>query len=492
MDQTIKIDTEFILTSKPTCCMMKRPNLTVVIIFLFALGPVTLLANIRLPAILSDNMVLQRDSVVRLWGWANPSEKILITPSWSNKTDSVTATGNARWMITIPTPAAGGPFSIRFQGQNTITLQNILVGEVWICSGQSNMEWSTLNGLKEMETELPNSTNPSIRFFNIPKTTSDHPQDDCVASWEECGPQSLRSFSAVGYYFGKKLYEKLKVPIGLINASWGGTPAEVWTPEPVVNNDETTKKAALKLNESEWWPVQPGKTYNAMIAPVTPFPIAGAIWYQGESNTLTSNSYQLLMTNMINSWRTAWQKDIAFYYVQIAPFAYGNKNVGALLREAQSNMQGYPKTGMVVITDLVDNINDIHPQNKHSVGERLAAYALAETYKQSNEPYRSPLFQAMQIVKNKAVLTFNHAANGFVVKGPKATEWYVAGQDRQFYPADVKIEKNNLVVSSPQVKVPVAVRFGFSNEAMGNIFSKDGLPVAPFRTDDWEVDTSTK
>ena len=456
-------------------------------------APAWVIANIRLPSLLSDNMVLQRNSRVSLWGWANPGEKIIVTVSWNKQTDSITATGDARWNLSIPTPEAGGPYSIILKGQNTIELKNILIGEVWICSGQSNMEWSSLQGLKEIIAELPASTNPSIRLFNIPKTTSDNLQDNCEGNWSECGPESLKAFSAVGYYFGKKLSEQLKVPIGLINSSWGGTPAEVWTPSATVTNDETTRKAALKIKDNPYWPSKPGKTYNAMIAPVTPFNIAGAIWYQGESNALTYDTYQVLFTNMIGSWRQAWNKQFPFYYVQIAPYSYPNKNVGALLRESQSNSQEYPNTGMIVITDLVNNIKDIHPQNKHSVGERLANYALAQTYHLPGISFRSPSFKSMSVNKNKAVLSFDHAESGFMVKGDKATEWFVAGEDKQFYPADIKIEKNNSIsVSSKQVKVPVAVRFAFSNESIGNIFSKEGLPVCPFRTDSWEMETGPK
>ncbi|RYY15834.1 MAG: sialate O-acetylesterase, partial [Chitinophagaceae bacterium] len=206
-------------------------------IFLFCLlcsitaMPASTLANIRLPSVLADNMVLQRNSESQLWGWSNPAEKIFITLSWNGKTDSVTASGDARWSIKISTPAAGGPYTITLKGQNTIVLKNILIGEVWVCSGQSNMEWSSLQNLQEILAEMPKSANPAIRLFNVQKATSDNPQDDLDANWQECGPESLKGFSAVGYYFGKKLYEKLKIPIGLINSSWGGTPAEVWAPE---------------------------------------------------------------------------------------------------------------------------------------------------------------------------------------------------------------------------------------------------------------------
>jgi sialate O-acetylesterase len=463
-------------------------------LFLINLLLLTAITNaaIRLPSILSSNMVLQQRSAVKLWGWASPAEKILITASWSGITDTVTATGDANWELIVSTPAAGGPYTIRLQGQNEIVLDNIMLGEVWICSGQSNMEWSSLHGLKEMDAEIPVSNNTNIRFFSIPKTTSDNPQDDCEGAWQLCNAENLRAFSAIGYFFGKKLQQSLNVPIGLINSSWGGTPAETWTPETIVTSDDNTKKAAAKIAASPWWPIMPGKTFNAMIAPATPFTIAGAIWYQGESNVNNYSTYQLLFTNMIYGWRQAWKKEFPFYFVQIAPFAYVNNNVGALLREAQANSMAYPKTGMVVITDLVENVKDIHPRQKHAVADRLANYALADNYKIPDIVYKSPVFKNMVVSKNTAHLYFDNAPNGFLLKGEHAMEWYVAGVDKIFYPATVKLEKKRLLVSSPQVKIPVAVRFGFSNEAIGNIFNKEGLPVTPFRTDSWEMDTAAK
>jgi sialate O-acetylesterase len=279
----------------------------------------------------------------------------------------------------------------------------------------------------------------------------------------------------------------------VINASWGGTPAEVWTPANEINNDQSLKEAAEKQKESLWWPVAPGLAFNAMIYPLTNFAIAGAIWYQGESNTGTAATYKKLFTTMIGSWRQSWQKEFPFYYVQIAPYTYGEKNISALLREQQTATLSYPKTGMVVITDLVDNVKDIHPQNKKDVAERLANWALAETYRQNMPVYKSPMFKNLEINKDKAILLFDNAPNGFIIKGgDKATEFYIAGDDKNFLPADVKLEKDRIIVFNKQIKNPVAVRFGFSNTAMPNLFSKEGLPVAPFRTDNWEVDTTTK
>ena len=469
---------------------MKKNN-SFFLLLSFLLISITSFGNIRLPSVIASNMVLQQQSNVALWGWADPGEKIVISVSWNNAIDSVVATGDANWKIKINTPAAGGPYTITLKGNSTIFLDNIMIGEVCVCSGQSNMEWSSNQNLQQIIEEMPNSNNNNIRLFHVPKSTSAHPQDNLAGEWKVCSAESLKGFSAVGYFFGKKLQHDLNIPIGLINASWGGTPAEVWTPADEVYKDEELKKAAALQNKSQWWPVMPGLTYNAMISPLTNFTIGGAIWYQGESNTSTFASYNKLFTTMIGTWRKAWQKNFPFYYVQIAPFQYANKNIGTLLQEQQTKTLSYPNTGMVVITDLVDNIKDIHPKNKIDVANRLANLALAETYKQHIIAYKSPLFKNIEINKNKAVLFFDNAPNGLMIKdGSKATEFYISGEDKNFLPADVKIEKDRIIVSNKQIQNPVAVRFAFSNTAMANLFSKEGLPVSPFRTDNWEVDTS--
>jgi sialate O-acetylesterase len=448
-------------------------------------------ANIRLPNVITSNMVLQRESVVTLWGWANPQEKVIITTSWNHQSDTVVTGSEASWKKKINTPAAGGPYTITFKGANTIVVENVMIGEVWVCSGQSNMEWSNEQGVKQMIEELPNSANANIRLFNIPHTTSSHPQDNAPGEWKVCSPEALKGFSAVAYFFGKKLQADLHVPIGIINSSWGGTSAETWTPAEEVNNNEIFKKAAAEQQPNPWWPITPGCIYNAMIYPLANLSVSGAIWYQGESNTTTAATYSPLFATMINAWRNVWKKNFPFYYVQIAPFKYGNKNVGALLREQQVKTLSVPNTGMVVITDLVNDIKNIHPQNKRDVGIRLANYALAETYKQNMAAYKSPMFKSMELDHNKAVLFFDNAPNGFKTKdGKGATGFYIAGEDKNFLPADVKMEKGRIVVSNKQIQKPVAVRFAFSNTDVSNLFSKEELPVCPFRTDDWAVDTN--
>src|SRR5215831_3036132 len=260
--------------------MKKIPTL-VTALFLYTLS----FGNIRLPAVISSNMVLQQRATVKLWGWAGPGEKVFVTTSWNNKTDSTIGTRDANWQLLVSTPSAGGPYTITLKGYNTVVLENVLVGEVWVCSGQSNMEMSYSWGLQDVKNDLPTCYNKEIRFFHIARTTADNPQDNCEAQWTICDSNTLKTFSAVAYYFGRRLNGELNVPIGLINASWGGTPAEVWTPAEAVNNDAVLKASNQKQYPSGGWPYQPGKTFNGMIAPITNFSIAGAIWYQGEGNT---------------------------------------------------------------------------------------------------------------------------------------------------------------------------------------------------------------
>ena len=282
----------------------------------------------------------------------------------------------------------------------------------------------------------------------------------------------------------------MNVPIGLINANWGGTPAEVWTPADLVNNDPELKASAEKQQPYDWWPKTPGATFNGMLTPVTNFSIAGAIWYQGEGNTIAPYTYGKLLTTMIDSWRKAWKKNIPFYYVQIAPFTYENNFIGSIIREQQTKAMMHDNVGMAVITDLVDDTTDIHPKNKHEVGYRLANWALAETYHQPGIVYKSPIYKSIDVEKDKAIISFDNVPTGLMSKDNNITALYIAGADKVFYPAMAKVENAKLIVWSKQVAQPVAVRFSFSNAGIGNLFSKEGLPVAPFRTDDWELDTS--
>lgn len=446
-------------------------------------------ADVRLPNVLSSNMVLQQRSQTNLWGWCEPGEKIAITTSWDQRTDSVKGTRDGNWRLSIPTPAAGGPYTITIKGQNTIVLENILIGEVWVCAGQSNMEMCETWGLPDVKAELPTCYNSNIRFFRIPRTTSHTPQDNCPGQWTACDSNTLKQFSAAAYFFGKRLNHELHVPIGLIQAAWGGTPAEVWTPGELVEHDDSLKTAAEKQKPSDYWPYKPGYCFNGMIAPITSFAIAGAIWYQGESNTTAPETYGRLLTTMIAAWREAWNLPLSFYYVQIAPYTYGVRNQASLLREQQAQVMHVEHTGMVVISDLGIDTNNIHPKDKHDVGYRLAAWALADTYHRQGITYKDPSYAGMEIQGGRIIITCSDAPNGLALqdddKTAKALD--IAGDDGVFYPATAKLDGNKLVVSSPAVKKPVAVRYQFSNAGIGNITGKNGLPLAPFRTDTWPI-----
>ena len=465
---------------------MQKACLLIIALFLFIINSS---AQLRIPAILSSGMVIQQNDSVMIWGWDNPGAKVFISTSWNNRTDSTVVNNRANWKIKVQTPAAGGPFTITLNGSSKIILNDVLIGEVWLCSGQSNMEWSYMNGLQDIKAELPTSYNSNIRFFNVPKTTANHPQDDVKANWTICDSTTLKTFSAIGYFFGKKLNKDLKVPIGLINASWGGTPAEVWTPEDIFRDDEELRLSAAKLQSFRWWPNHDGLCYNAMIDPLTKFNIAGVIWYQGESNTLNNNTYHKLFTTMIRSWRDAWKREFPFYFVQIAPYNYNFHNVGAMVQEAQRKAMDFPYSGMVVTTDLIDSVNNIHPSNKHDVGYRLANWALAETYKQKVTGYKSPVFRSKTTSKDKITLSFENAVKGLTANGP-IKGFFVSGIKEQWHPAEARIERDKITVWSDKVPNPLHVRFGFGNTIIGNVFSKEGLPLCPFRTDSWPVNQS--
>ncbi|MBL7744591.1 MAG: sialate O-acetylesterase [Chitinophagaceae bacterium] len=448
-------------------------------------------SQLRLPAVVSSGMVLQQNDSVTIWGWGSTGQQVKVSGSWNNTSVTSKVANTAKWSVKLKTPIAGGPYTITIKSDwDEVVLKDILIGEVWLCSGQSNMEWSYYNNAGFIKEELPACYNNNIRFFHIPRTTSDYPQDDVKARWQVCDSNSIKGFSAVGYYFGRKLNKDMNVPVGLINASWGGTPAEVWTPAEVVNGNTALKEAAGKLQEFAWWPSKPGLSFNAMIAPIIKFTIAGAIWYQGESNTGTNNTYAQLLTAMIDSWRNKWGKPLPFYYVQIAPYKYGNHNVGALVQEQETKVMNHPGTGMVVITDLIDSVTNIHPSNKRDVGNRLANCALAETYHKDPGAYKNPMFSNKETIKGKLSLSFSNVPAGLMAKDKVINGFYISGEKEEWLPAEAKIEGSKIVVWNKTVKQPVHVRYGFGNTIIGNVFSKEGLPLCPFRTDDWPVDQS--
>ena len=464
---------------------MKKRRLLTFLIGLTVFSFFNAAAEVRLPAIIGSHMVLQQNSDVKIWGWCDPSEKIKVSSAWDTATCNTIGNPDGKWMISIKTPGAGGPYTLTINGHNKIVLEDVLIGEVWTCSGQSNMEMNYSWGIKQYTNDIENASNNKIRLFHIPRLTSEYPQDDTKGYWVVCNPEDLKTFSLAGYFFGQKLQEILSVPVGLIEASWGGTPAEVWTPQKAIDNDPILKKVSDSLKKIPWGPIRAAATYDAMIYPITNFNIAGVVWYQGEANVENASTYEPLFSTMITSWRKAWNKDFSFYFVQIASYNYGNNISGALLKEAQTKTLSVPNTGMVVVDDLVTDVNNIHPQDKKDVGYRLANLALSETYDKNNFSYKYPMYKSMQIEKGKARIDFTNADDGLVSKGDTIKGFYIAGDDKVFVPADAKIVKNSVVVWNKNVKNPVAVRFDFTNTSIPNLFSKEGLPVNLFRTDNW-------
>ena len=665
---------------------MKPSKLLLVAFFLITVSPV--LADVTLPAIIGDNMVLQQDKKVRIWGWAQPKEQVSVT--LASQKGAAVADDKGHWETLIGPMKAGGPYEMTIRGNNTLTIKNILIGEVWVCSGQSNMEWPLINA-KNGAATVAQANHPEIRLFTVQKATSGSPLEDVKGHWVVTSPENAGQFSAVGYFFGVELNQKLKVPVGLIHTSWGGTPAEAWTshdalasvPElkPILdryqdslkdlpqrqqafeqrlaewihnnlyedtgNKGEALGYAAFETNTSDWqsmnlpqyfesagikmdgsiwfrkevdipqawvgkqlelnlssiddfdttyfngtkvgsigietansymvprrykvpaelvkpgrnviavrvfdsageggfggagkmalapvgasdadaiplagawlykietqmppknpdWgsrPEAPGPTnqnspsvlYNAMIAPIVPLSIRGAIWYQGESNAGRAYQYRTLFPLMIRDWRTAWgEGDFPFYFVQLANWQPIRDQPGdsewAELREAQTMTLKEPQTGMAVIIDIGET-NDIHPKNKTDVGHRLALWALANTYGQKIE-YSSPMFSLFKVEGDKVRVKFSHTAGGLKTSDGAAPKAFaIAGDDHKFVWADAKIEGDSVVLWSKDVVKPVAVRYAWADNPVTNLYSKIDLPAAPFRTDDWPGVTVSK
>ncbi len=438
-------------------------------------------ANISLPELFSDNMVLQQQSDVKIWGWAKTGETVIVKAEWLDSEMKVTVGNQGKWELTLKTPTAGGPYTIHLKGNNEIILKNVLIGEVWLCSGQSNMEMSAQWGINNSEEEIKNANYPNIRFYSVYHATSLYPQEHCTGEWVECTPETMKDFSAAGYFFARRLQEKLGVPVGIINSSWGGTPAEAWIPEEVITTDRFLSKAANLQKPVPWGPVENGRIYNAMIAPLIPFNIKGALWYQGEANTLNGFAYTEILSALIQSWRNKWEADFPFYFAQIAPYKYGKPLEGVIVRDAQRKVLEIPKTGMIVLSDIGDT-TDIHPKNKQDVGLRFANMALNRVYKTTKKADSGPLYKEMSIVKNKALISFDYA-EGLYTTGKKLSCFEIAGTNNIFHPADAQIKGQQVIVQSKKVKEPVKVRFAWGNTATPNLFNEVGLPASCFITE---------
>jgi len=469
-------------------------------------------AQLKLPSFFSDHMVFQRGQKIRVWGMAEPGTTIIV--SLNGKTAKGKANVEGRWQVSLPAMKEGGPYELEVKaGDEKMVLKDVYIGEVWIASGQSNMEFSVAGALNA-EKEIKEANYPLIRLLHTPWKTTPQLQWDAECKWEVCSPQTVKNFSAVAYFFARELYKKLKVPIGMIESSVGGTPAEAWTSyktlssnprfryllEPWEKYDREVEKWRKEVEKAkregkqeppppkapnwEFW--RPAGLFNGMIAPFTLYPIRGAIWYQGESNVGRAEEYSVLFPAMIEDWRKAWGiGEFPFLFVQLANFMERkpepSESAWAELREAQMAALRLPNTGMAVAIDIGE-ANDIHPKNKQDVGKRLALAALAKAYGFKIE-YSGPLFERMEIEGNKARIFFTHTGSGLVCKGDKLLGFAIAGEDKKFVWADAKIEGKTVVVWSDKVQKPVAVRYAWADNPECNLYNKEGLPAVPFRTD---------
>ena len=514
--------------------MHKRTHALLILSFCFvaaagcqAAAPAT---NIKLPAVLSDNMVLQADMALPIWGWADPGGSVTVKLGGQSKT--AVADTKGKWSVKLDAIKAGGLHTMTIAGAETITVKNILAGEVWVCSGQSNMQW-TVKSSMNADQEIAAATYPKIRLFTVPRVPALTPQDDCQGAWIECSPETAGGFSAVGYFFGRAIYKARGVPVGLINTSWGGTPSETWTrpsklktlpdakpllerwdsqaknydPEKAKQDYEAAmvkwKEAAAKAKAAKkkaprqprkpgdprMHHHRPGNLYNGMIAPLVPFAIRGAIWYQGESNAGRAYQYRSIFPGMIEDWRESWgQGDFPFFWVQLANFHTRlDEPAGsawAELREAQSMTLKLANTGQAVIIDIGEAKN-IHPKNKQDVGKRLALSARKVAYNE-NIVHSGPVLTSRKIEGSTVRLTFDCVGGGLIAKGGGDLKGFaLAGADKKFIWAKAVIDGNSVVLSCPKVAKPVAARYAWADNPECNLYNKEGLPASPFRTDTW-------
>ena len=471
---------------------MKRTALsTMAILVVFVISVNQLFAEVKLPSVFCDNMVMQQQTEAAIWGKANKNSTVSVTTSWNGKSYSVKASSDGSWKLKVATPKAGGPYEISISDGKSLKLRNVLIGEVWVCSGQSNMEMP-VKGYKNQPVlgssdAIALSSNPNIRLFTVKKTTSLEPLDDFTGDWKTCVPENVYEFSATAYFFGLMLNKALNVPVGLINTSWGGTRIEPWISEMGCKNFDWVKLPEKKPVEN-LSPQTPTVLFNAMINPIVGYGIRGAIWYQGESNRNEPKEYQKLMPGLIENWRSVWGiGEFPFYFVQIAPFDYGLSGLNsAYLREAQLKAStAIPHIGMACIMDLGEK-DCIHPAAKETGSKRLALLALSQTYGIKGITCQSPVLKEMKVTEGIVKLTFDNAPIGLTSYGKELACFEVAGANKRFYPAKAFITGTGITLISPSVSEPVAVRYAFKDFIVGDLFSTEGLPVSSFRTDDWD------
>jgi sialate O-acetylesterase len=502
-------------------------------ILLCGIGGASARAEVRLPRVFGSHMVLQRDMPVVVWGWAQPGETVTVT--LASATGTAQANAQGEWRAVLPAMQAGGPFTLKVSGSSSVAFDDVMVGEVWLCSGQSNMELG-IGGARDGDKEIAAADYPGIRLMLVTRKWDPLPQTNIDGEWKVCSPKTVAQggwygFSAAAYYFGRELHQKLGVSIGLIDASWGGTRIESWTPpqgyaatpalakeyELVQLADPTTpqhqQRLEQALDETEKWvasarqamadralvPPMPGypaellaphdvqnptALYNGMIHPLCPYALRGAIWYQGESNLGEGMHYTDRMKALIGGWRDLWREgDFPFYFVQIAPYNYGgNRETEAEFWEAQAAAQSIPNTGMAVINDI-GNLKDIHPKDKQDVGHRLALLALARTYGYKDLLSSGPTFRSLEIEGDKLRVDFDNVGGGMASRDGKPLDWFeiIDADEGGFVKADAQIDGSSVLLSAPDVKHPVAIRYAWSMLAEPNLMNRDGLPAGAFR-----------
>ena len=440
-------------------------------------------AEVSIPSVFADHMVLQREMPITVWGWATAGGKVTVA---LGRNEVVTrANSQGEWKVALPEMKAGGPHKMTISGKNTLTLTDILVGEVWIGSGQSNMQWSVA-GAANGGAESAVAKYPKIRLFLVPNVLSGTPKRDVKAKWTACNPATVKPFSAVLYYFGRELHKELDVPVGLIASSWGGSRIEPWVP-PVgfasvkeLKDLSETVRTAPKANLAGYG--SPTAMYNAMIHPLVPFGVRGAIWYQGESNLFDGMLYAHKKRALVEGWRKVWGNDkLSFYWVQLAPYVYNAPpEFLARIWEAQAAAMSIPRTGMAVITDI-GHTRDIHPRNKQDVGKRLALWALAKDYDR-DIVYSGPIYKSMKIEGNKIRVSFDHTGTGLKSRDGKPLNWFQISDGPEFVDAKAVIDGKTVVVWSDAVAKPEAVRFAWHQLAEPNLQNSAGLQACTFRT----------
>jgi sialate O-acetylesterase len=508
--------------------------------FLFSLNFIS--ATVKPAGLFVDNMVIQRNSEVPIWGKAEPKEKVTVNGSWGERA-TVTTGADGKWMVKLKSPAAGGPYVLNIKGSNEISIKNVLSGDVWLCSGQSNMAF-TMGGALNGREDAKKADYPNIRHFAVPTCSSSQIQEDLESKWVVCSPATVKSFTALGYYAGQKLHEELNVPIGLINSSVGGTDIVAWTPLKMQKGDlvaerfksimeeraehynaekaeqkydkemaDYDQKLKIARSTSERLPRKPrmqinpietaqypGSLYNGMIAPLQPYTIKGVMWYQGEANTKSiaySEHYRVNLDRMIRVWREEWRESFSFYFVQLPDFkkaqvnAVEHQGLWAAIRDSFFYVRHHtPNVGMAVGLGL-GNAKNIHPKRKKELGLRMASEILNITYHKKTPT--SPLYTSFTIEGNKVIIHFDHTGSGLITLNGKELQCFaIAGLDKTFSWAEASIEKRDgkdvIVVSSAEVTSPTAVRYAWAdNPERANLYNKEGMPASPFRTDHWDL-----